>query len=388
MRISPGPGSPTWTGSIVRTSGPPACEMRTALSLIGVLLMGGCRSRVARRVDCGYRASLPTDAHRRDELDPTPGPDADPAPAAVGRQRRGRALGRPAGAAAAAQRDALDAGLRAAAADRPPGARAAARPGPAAGPLGLLRADRAAGHGLLQRAAVPGAAQLHRPQRDADRRQPAGVDAGGGRAALSRLADAPPARRGAAVARRRRAGDLARTPGTPGTGAVRAGRPADAAGRADLGLLQLAAGAAARPHAGRAPARLGLVRAADGADAVRAGLQLGLGRRGAGHRRAPGALGLADGGGTGLRGGRAVADRLPLLGAGRRASGADAGRLLRQPDAGVRGADVGGAAGRMAGLVPRRGLRADRGGDRGVLGPALKSEAARGVTAPAAPTRR
>src|ERR1044072_2538157 len=40
MRISPGPGSPTWTGSIVRTSGPPACEMRTALSLIGVLLMG------------------------------------------------------------------------------------------------------------------------------------------------------------------------------------------------------------------------------------------------------------------------------------------------------------------------------------------------------------
>src|ERR1043165_951625 len=186
MRISPGPGSPTWTGSIVRTSGPPACEMRTALSLIGVLLMGGCRSRVARRVDCGYRASLPTDAHRRDELDPTPGPDADPAPAAVGRQRRGRALGRPAGAAAAAQRDALDAGLRPAAADRPPGAHRRDEldptPGPDADPAPAAVGRQRRGRALGRPAGAAAAAQ-----RDA-------LDAGLRPAA----ADRPPGARAAA----------------------------------------------------------------------------------------------------------------------------------------------------------------------------------------------
>src|SRR5205814_204447 len=61
-----------------------------------------------------------------------------------------------------------------------------------------------------------------------------------------------------------------------------------------------------------------------------------------------------------LRGRGAVGDLLPLLGPGRGAGRAGARRLLRQPHAGVRGADVGRGARRGAALVPCTGLRADR----------------------------
>jgi hypothetical protein len=187
----------------------------------------------------------------------------------------------------------------------------AARRQPAVGALAPLQPAGPAGRGLLQRAAVPGAADLHPDQRDPGGLEHAGVDAGVGALFF-----------GVPVARRQLLGALLSIVGvllvlSRGEWAqlmacAGARRSVHAAGHDRLGLLQLAAGA--HPRA-RRPAP-GLGRLSDGADGVRPGLVGPVrGRRMAADAGAH-RLGLAAGGGAGLHRAGAGPAGLPLLGQG------------------------------------------------------------------------
>jgi hypothetical protein len=129
-----------------------------------------------------------------------------------------------------------------------------------------LRRARPARGRLLQRAAVPGPEDVHAAERDAGRRQHAGLDARDRRPVLRPAHLPAPARRRGAVDRRRAGRAQPRRVGRAAAGAPGARRFLRAVRDRLLGALQLAAGAARR-SAGD-PRRLG--RVPDGADGVRA----------------------------------------------------------------------------------------------------------------------
>ena len=192
-----------------------------------------------------------------------------------------------------------------------------------AGPLAAAGPARRARRRRLQRAAVPGAADLDADQRDADRRQHAGVDAARRHRLLPRASAAGAvARRGAvaarradrAAARRARAGCAACSswPVTCGCCWPRCrwalyswllARPPPALARASAGRLGL----------GRVPARAGAVRPALGRRRGRRSRPppADAHDRGRGRRPAGAAAGPA------LHRRRPLGARLPLLGPGR-----------------------------------------------------------------------
>ena len=294
--------------------------------------------------------------------EPAPHPFHRPAPrpaaAAVGGQRGGRPHRRAAGAAAHAELPALGARLRDPAALRLAPARARE---PLVGPHRPLCGAGPAGRGLLQRAAIPRAEDLHPDQRDAGGLQHPRLHARDRRGLLRAAHHAAAGARRRAVHRGRSARAVPRRARAPRAGALRARRPLHAARNGVLGSVQLAAHASRRPAGD--PLRLG--RLPHGATGARPGVVGPLRRGRDGGRHADDPVGAAARAGAGLRRDRPGAGRLPLLGRGRAARRAEHRELLLEPHAAVRGGLLRRLPRRAAAPVPRARLRAHRRRHRG-----------------------